>query len=142
MLIAAGYAPVFPERALDAPELGGARRAIDAFLSAHEPYPALGHRSALNLVLSNRVVAPLLAGVAPFQAPGAASQRAALRLHPEGLASQIINLSRVARPPGASPLQQIEASADLYTDLPSRRAIRRRGVPSGAGGDLVGTVAT
>src|ERR687896_2396612 len=41
LLIAAGYAPVFPERPLADPALSAARRAVDLVLSGHEPYPAL-----------------------------------------------------------------------------------------------------
>src|SRR5438874_9933590 len=41
LLVAAGYAPVFQERALDDPALAAARRAIGLVLKGHEPYPAL-----------------------------------------------------------------------------------------------------
>src|SRR5216684_3460663 len=40
LLVAAGYAPVFPERPLGDPALGAARKAIDLVLAGHEPYPA------------------------------------------------------------------------------------------------------
>src|SRR3954468_21753444 len=38
LLVAAGFAPVFVERALDDPALTAARRAIDLILQGHEPY--------------------------------------------------------------------------------------------------------
>jgi hypothetical protein len=41
LLLAAGYAPLYPERALDDPALATARAAIERILSGHEPYPAL-----------------------------------------------------------------------------------------------------
>src|SRR5262249_13712503 len=41
LLIAAGYAPAFPERPLDDPALRAARKAVDLALAGHEPYPAL-----------------------------------------------------------------------------------------------------
>jgi transcriptional regulator with XRE-family HTH domain len=41
LLLAAGYAPVYDERPLDAPEMAPVRQAIDRFLRAHEPYPAV-----------------------------------------------------------------------------------------------------
>src|ERR1051325_5720788 len=41
LLMAAGFAPVFVERALDDPALAPARRAIALILKGHEPYPAL-----------------------------------------------------------------------------------------------------
>ena len=40
-LLAAGYAPVYRETPLDAPELGPARSALDAILRQQEPYPAV-----------------------------------------------------------------------------------------------------
>src|SRR5215467_378419 len=40
LLVAAGYAPMFPERSLQDPLLDGARKAIDLVLDAQKPYPA------------------------------------------------------------------------------------------------------
>ena len=40
LLVAAGFAPSYPERPLSDPELTAARRAIDVLLKGHEPYPA------------------------------------------------------------------------------------------------------
>src|SRR6516164_1044746 len=37
LLVAAGYAPAFPQRTLDDPALKAARQAIDLVLKAHEP---------------------------------------------------------------------------------------------------------
>src|SRR4030088_3536948 len=45
LLVAAGFAPAFPQRSLDDPALKSARQAIDLVLKAHEPNPAPGgHR--------------------------------------------------------------------------------------------------
>lgn len=41
MLLAAGFAPMYQEARLDAPELGPARRALDLILRHQEPYPAV-----------------------------------------------------------------------------------------------------
>src|SRR5512145_3344809 len=41
LLLAAGYAPVFPERPIDDPSLAAARQAMERLLDAHEPYPAV-----------------------------------------------------------------------------------------------------
>jgi transcriptional regulator with XRE-family HTH domain len=65
LLIAAGFAPAFPQRPLDDPALKSARQAIDLVLKAHEPNPALAYDRHWNLVSANRMVAPLLAGVPP-----------------------------------------------------------------------------
>lgn len=44
ILLAAGYAPAFPERALDDSALAPVRDALDRILDAHNPYPCLAHR--------------------------------------------------------------------------------------------------
>src|SRR3954470_13244317 len=41
LLLAAGHAPVYEERALDAPEMAAVRDAVQLVLDAHDPYPAL-----------------------------------------------------------------------------------------------------
>lgn len=63
LLVAAGYAPAFPQRSLDDPALRSARAAIDLVLKAHEPNPALAVDRHWNLVSANRMVAPLLEGI-------------------------------------------------------------------------------
>src|SRR6201999_43728 len=63
LLIAAGFAPAFPQRALNDPALTSARQAVDLVLKAHEPNPALAYDRHWNLVSANRMVAPLLAGI-------------------------------------------------------------------------------
>ena len=40
-LLAAGFAPAFPERSLGDPELAPVRDALDLILAGHEPYPAV-----------------------------------------------------------------------------------------------------
>src|ERR1700744_3788726 len=62
LLVAAGFAPGFPQRALDDPALKSARAAIDLVLRAHEPSPALAYDRHWNLVSANRMVMPLLSG--------------------------------------------------------------------------------
>lgn len=90
LLVAAGYAPMFPERSLDAPQLEPARRAIDLVLAGHEPYPALAVNRHWNLVASNRALQALLAGVpAALLTPPVNVLR--LSLHPEGVAPRIDN---------------------------------------------------
>ena len=60
LLVAAGFAPAFPQRSLDDPALKSARAAIDRVLRAHEPNPALAYDRHWNLVSGNRMVMPLL----------------------------------------------------------------------------------
>src|SRR5215831_13716900 len=91
LLLAAGYAPAFAQRDLDAPELGPVRDAIEQLLRAHEPYPALVIDAHWGLVAANRAVGPLLEGVAAhLLEPPVNVLR--LSLHPEGVAPRIVNL--------------------------------------------------
>src|ERR687896_66622 len=91
MLLAAGFAPAYPERDLDDPALGVARAVIERVLAGHEPFPALAVDRYWMLVAANRVVPALLTGVAPalLQPPVNVLR---LSLHPDGLAAQIANL--------------------------------------------------
>lgn len=93
LLMAAGYAPMYRERPLDHPDLAPARRAVDAILQGHEPYPALAVDRHWNLVAANRVLPHLLAGAEPsLLAPPLNVLR--LSLHPRGLAPAIVNLGQ------------------------------------------------
>src|SRR5580765_4620216 len=64
LLVAAGFAPAFPQRSLDDPALKNARQAIDLVLRANEPSPAFAVDRHWNLISANRLVMPLLEGVA------------------------------------------------------------------------------
>jgi transcriptional regulator with XRE-family HTH domain len=90
LLVAAGYAPVYSERRLDEPAAEPARKAMELVLAGHEPYPALAIDRHWNLVMYNKAVPPLLAGVAPeLMTPPVNVLR--LSLHPGGLAPRIVN---------------------------------------------------
>jgi transcriptional regulator with XRE-family HTH domain len=91
LLLAAGYAPAFTHRELDAPELGPVREAIDQVLQGHEPYPALVIDRHWGLVAANRPIALLTQSVAEhLLEPPVNVLR--LSLHPDGLAPRIVNL--------------------------------------------------
>lgn len=111
MLTAAGFASLFPERSLEAPEMMVARHAIDALLAAHVPFPALAIDRHWTLVARNEAVAPLIAGVAStLLEPPINVLR--LSLHPEGLAPRIDNLGEWRAHLLARLHQQIERSGD------------------------------
>lgn len=96
LLAAAGFAPLFGERALDDPDMAGARRAIDLILAAHEPWPALVVDRRWDLVAANCGIAPMLAGISPdLLGPPANAMR--LALHPQGLAPRIVNFAEWRR---------------------------------------------
>jgi transcriptional regulator with XRE-family HTH domain len=91
LLIAAGYAPIYPERALDAAPLSAVRDAVRQVLSGHEPFPAIAVDRYWNLVDGNAAIALLTEGVATaLLEPPANALRIAL--HPDGMASRIANL--------------------------------------------------
>ena len=90
LLVAAGFAPRFPERALDDPALDAARRTIDLVLRAHEPFPAFAIDRHWTVVAMNAATRPLLEGVAPeLLAPPMNAMRIAM--HPAGMAPFIVN---------------------------------------------------
>lgn len=121
LLVAAGFAPAFPQRSLDDPALRSAREAIDLVLKAHEPNPALAYDRHWNLVSANRMVAPLLEGV-PERLLGQPFNILRLAFHPEGLAPRTVNLAEWCAHLLERLHHQCEATADpellkLYDDL-------------------------
>src|SRR5215471_16487558 len=121
LLVAAGFAPAFPQRPLDDPALKSARQAIDLVLRAHEPNPALAYDRHWNLVTANRMVAPLLDGI-PQRLLGQPFNVLRLAFHPEGLAPRTVNLAEWCAHLLERLHRQCEATADpqllkLYDDL-------------------------
>ena len=92
LLLAAGYAPVYPQRPLEDPALGMARDLIETLVKAHEPYPALAVDLRWNLVTANAAVGPLIAQASPALLEGPVNVLR-LALHPQGLAPLIENLA-------------------------------------------------
>jgi transcriptional regulator with XRE-family HTH domain len=91
LLLAAGYAPLYAERSLDEPEMAPVHQALDRFLRAHEPYPAIVIDRHHNLVSANDALGAILEGVAPeLLEPPANALRVAL--HPRGMAARVSNL--------------------------------------------------
>ncbi|HTU88130.1 MAG TPA: helix-turn-helix transcriptional regulator [Solirubrobacteraceae bacterium] len=91
LLLAAGYAPLYVERSLEEPEMAPIHQALDRFLRAHEPYPAIVIDRHHNLVSANDALGALVEGVAPeLLEPPANALRVAL--HPRGMAPRTVNL--------------------------------------------------
>lgn len=111
ILVAAGFAPVFPQRDLDDPALASARRAVDIILKGHEPYPALAVDRGWNLVSANRMIAPLMAGADP-QLLKAPLNVLRLTLHHRGLAPRVANLHEWR----AHLLERLRREAELTAD--------------------------
>jgi transcriptional regulator with XRE-family HTH domain len=111
LLVAAGFAPVFRERALQDPALASARTAIDLVLKGHEPYPALAIDRHWSMVAANRVV-PHLVGDADASLLQPPINVLRLSLHPKGVAPRIANLAEWRAHLLERLRRQIDASAD------------------------------
>ncbi|HWE06522.1 MAG TPA: helix-turn-helix transcriptional regulator [Rhizomicrobium sp.] len=111
LLVAAGYAPIFPERSLADPALDAARRAIDLVLGALLPYPGFALDRHWNVVATNRAIPELYAGVAgELLEPPSNAMR--LSLHPKGLAPRIANFREWRAHALLRLRQQVELTAD------------------------------
>lgn len=94
MLLAAGHAPIFPERALGDPEMAPVREALDLILGGHEPNPAVVVDRGWNLVAANATMVALVEWVDPaLLEPPVNVMR--VGLHPRGMAAGIANLGEV-----------------------------------------------
>ena len=142
LLVAAGFAPLSPERPLDDPSLAAARRAVDLLLAGHEPFPALALDRHWQMVAHNAAVQPLLAGVDPsLLRPPVNVLR--LSLHPSGLAPRIANLPEWRHHLLQRLHRQVELTADPVLDALERELagypvpVSDRPVP----GDALGGIA-
>lgn len=94
LLLAAGFAPRYPERPLGDSALAAAREAVERVLRAHEPYPAVAFDRRWDILRTNRAVEPFFAGVAPeLLRPPVNLVR--LGLDPRGFAPLVVNLADV-----------------------------------------------
>jgi transcriptional regulator with XRE-family HTH domain len=99
LLLAAGYAPVWRERDLAAPDLAVVNTALDFMLAQHEPYPAFVVDRRWNLLRANhgaRALTEFLLGPAPAGPPTEPVNMAVALMSPEGLRPFITNWQEVA----------------------------------------------
>jgi transcriptional regulator with XRE-family HTH domain len=98
LLLAAGFAPVYQESALDAPALAQVRGALDAILAQQEPYPAVVMDRDWNVRQTNaaatRFFGFLQAGHAA--APPGPPNVLRLMFHPDGVRPYVTNWLDVA----------------------------------------------
>jgi transcriptional regulator with XRE-family HTH domain len=124
LLSAAGFAPAFPESALDDEALRPIRHALDTILEGHLPFPAMVVRPHGVLVAANRAFDVFHEGVDPaLLEPPVNVFR--LALHPDGLAGRVHNLpewgrhithnlhAQLAKSPSPS-LEELLAELDGY----------------------------
>ncbi|HUK91780.1 MAG TPA: helix-turn-helix transcriptional regulator [Blastocatellia bacterium] len=147
LLVRAGYAAMFPERQLSAPELEAALEAVDMVLKGHEPYPGIAVDRHWTLVRSNNSIGRLLTDLDPaLLTPPVNVLR--LSLHPKGLAPRIENFAEWRTALLARVSGQVERAGDpvlksLFDEVnsyPAPVAGGARSAPTGGDGDHAGVV--
>jgi transcriptional regulator with XRE-family HTH domain len=119
LLLAAGYAPAYTERTLEAPELDHVRRALAFILRQHEPYPAIVLDGGWDVVMRNGAAHRIFRR---FLEPGALSRELALNAmhsacHPAGMRRFIENWEEFAGPL----VQTVHREAADGTNAPAAR---------------------
>lgn len=133
LLLAAGFAPGFPERPLSDPELAQVEEGLGIVLEQLDPVPVAVVDRGWNVVRSNagaaRLVARLLDPVPEMLSARPNSLR--LLLHPEGLRRAVVNWPEVAAAllrqlkravhaaPGDAVLEALHGEVSAYPGLPS-----------------------
>jgi transcriptional regulator with XRE-family HTH domain len=94
LLVAAGHAPVYRERAVDDPDFVRVRETLERILRAHEPYPAVAVDRRWNILLANGSFGLLIEDVdAQLRREPVNLMR--LGFHPKGFAPRVRNLDQV-----------------------------------------------
>lgn len=134
LLLAAGYAPRYAERALDSAEMAPVRQSLQRLLDAHDPYPGVAMDRQWNVVLAN-AAALRLVGLLPPGLLGPPVNMMRASLHPQGFAAHTENfddwgrylldaLQRGATQSGDPGLLALEAEVQAY---PTVQALRQTG---------------
>ncbi len=93
LLLSGGYAPAYPASGLADPPMSAVHEAIEHVLQAHEPFPAVVIDARWELVAANAAVPLLTEGAAAaLLEPPVNVLR--LSLHPQGMATRIVNLAQ------------------------------------------------
>ncbi|MFJ9378346.1 helix-turn-helix domain-containing protein [Streptomyces sp. NPDC101455] len=131
LLLAAGYAPRYPETPLDDPALDALREGLERLIQGYDPYPALVVDATYTVVAANRGITMLLDGVPEslLQPPLNAMR---LTLHPQGMAPRIRNLGEWR----GHLLAQMERQIALHRSEPLRALYEEvRAYPAPGTGD-------
>ena len=111
MLLAAGYAPRYPQTSLDGSAMASVRAALAGLVRAHDPYPAVVVDRVWDVVLANNGAQGFLEGVAPHVLDaGLNSYR--VTLHPDGMAPRIVNFAEWAHHMLGTLDRQVAATRD------------------------------
>jgi transcriptional regulator with XRE-family HTH domain len=132
LLLAGGYAPAYRESGLDEAYMASVRSALETILTTHGPYPAVVVDRLWNVVRGNAAMSVLMEGV-PAHLLEPRPNVFRLVLHPEGLASRLVNLGEVRELFLDRLLRQVTATADA--DLRAlHEEVSRYPVPGGPPG--------
>jgi transcriptional regulator with XRE-family HTH domain len=96
LLLAAGYAPVYREARLDAPELGPVRAALAAILRQQEPFPAIVMNRHWDILDRNQGAQRFFGMLLGAPAPPAAMNVLRLMFDPKGMRPHVENWEAVA----------------------------------------------
>jgi len=97
LLVAAGFAPVWRETDLAAPELAQIRGALDYMLAQQEPFPAVAVDRRWHLLRSNRGAVRLVEFLVGPLAPDARVNLADALVAPDVLRPHLVNWAEVVR---------------------------------------------
>jgi transcriptional regulator with XRE-family HTH domain len=97
LLLAAGFAPVWQETDLSAPEMADVRTALDHMLGQHEPFPAVVIDRHWNLLDANRGAVRLVEFLVGKLAPGTKVNLADALVAPDVLRPYLLNWTEVVR---------------------------------------------
>lgn len=98
LLAAAGFASIYRQTDLDAPEMSMLRRMLDFLLEQHAPFPAVLIDRCWNLIGANSATGHVLGRFAGAGRPWTQTPMNILRLtlHPEALQPYVVNFDEVA----------------------------------------------
>jgi hypothetical protein len=97
MMLAAGYAPVWSETALDAQALAPIRHALDYMLTQQEPFPAIVADRRWNVLQANKGALALVEFLVGPLAPDTALNLADVLVAPDVLRPHLANWAEVVR---------------------------------------------
>lgn len=117
MLLAAGYAPRYPQNELAAAAVAPVLRAVRRLLDAHDPFPGVAVDRAWNVVATNPSAATLTTGI-PDHVLSPHPNIYRLALHPDGLAGRTVNFAEWA----VSLVAQLRRDLTITAD-PTLRAL-------------------
>jgi transcriptional regulator with XRE-family HTH domain len=119
LLVAAGFAPAFPQTPLSAESMRDVRRSLQALVDAHRPCPAAAVDHAWNLVLANDSALSLVDGL-PDDLLREPLNIIRITLHPDGMRSRIVNFDAYS----AHVLQRLQRQERAAGDPAIRELIR------------------